>query len=421
MRSPSRLRTLLGKYGPVALIRQGASVLRAELRAALPLSVLLRLPYWRRFLQGELAGNHDRVLLWRSRLGFHAALYQRPQQIARQMARQGCLVLYEADPLRDRVAALRREEPGLLLVNLRCLPLRRLLLGELESACSPRFLHFYSTDRTLSLRELKRFLRRGWRVLYEYVDHLSPLISGTARLPKAVSDKFDFVMAHPEIPVVATASLLYRDVERRRGGGNLILATNGVDCEFYRRWEPYEFEPAFRAILARGKPILLYYGALAAWLDYPLLRELAASEKYSLVLIGVKYDGSFDKSLRGVSGVDWLGPRDYAVLKYYAREADALLLPFLVNEVTRSTSPVKLFEYMALQRPIVSTDIDECRQYESVLIGQTRDDFVRQLERALWRKNDPDYRALLWKEAWENDWSRKAAAILELLKTNGEP
>ena len=244
------------------------------------------------------------------------------------------------------------------------------------------------------------------------------MISGTARLPKNITDKFAYAMEHPSVTVVATAELLRRDVVKRRGGRNLILSTNGVDYDFFQQWAPYDFEPAFRDILNRGKPMICYYGALAAWLDYELIRELAESGKYSVVLFGVKYDGTFDRMLRGVPGVDYLGPRNYRVLKYYARKADVLLLPFLVNDITRSASPVKLFEYMALQKPIVSTDIDECRNYQSVLIGKDHTDFLRQIDRALLLGGDDGYLALIDAEARANDWSEKAKVIVDGLKGN---
>jgi hypothetical protein len=48
-----------------------------------------------------------------------------------------------------------------------------------------------------------------------------------------------------------------------------------VDYDFFQRYESYTFEPEFRAILERGKPILCYYGALAKWFDYDLIKTIA--------------------------------------------------------------------------------------------------------------------------------------------------
>ena len=86
-----------------------------------------------------------------------------------------------------------------------------------------------------------------------------------------------------------------------------------------------------------------------------------------------------------------MGPRDYKVLKNYAKKMDILCIPLMINNITKATSPVKVFEYMALQKPIVTTDMDECRKYKSVLIGKNTKQFLKQLEAAYKKRNDKDY------------------------------
>lgn len=92
-----------------------------------------------------------------------------------------------------------------------------------------------------------------------------------------------------------------------------------------------------------------------------------------------------------------------------------LTIPFLINDITRSTSPVKIFEYMALHKPIVTTDMNECRKFESVLIGHDHKEFIALLDKAMSLREDQDYIALLDKEARENDWSMKAKSIVDIL------
>ena len=70
---------------------------------------------------------------------------------------------------------------------------------------------------------------------------------------------------------------------------------------------------------------------------------------------------------------------------------------------------------MALHKPIVTTDMNECRQYGSVLIGHDHEEFIALLDKAMALREDPDYIALLDKEARENDWSMKAKAIIDML------
>ena len=102
-------------------------------------------------------------------------------------------------------------------------------------------------------------------------------------------------------------------------------------------------------------------------------------------------------------------------MQNYASRIDVLTIPFLINDITKATSPVKLFEYMALNKPIVTTDMDECRKYESVLIGHDHDEFLAQLDRALELRSDPQYLELLDREALANTWKEKAKCILDEL------
>ena len=160
----------------------------------------------------------------------------------------------------------------------------------------------------------------------------------------------------------------------------------------------------------------MYYGALAKWFDYDLVKKMAKTDKYSIVLFGIKYDESFDKNLINEKNVYFMGSRDYKVLKNYAKYADVLTIPFVINNITLATSPVKIFEYMALHKPIVTTDMPECRKYKSVLIGHNHEEFIKKIDEALKKEKDKKYIELLDKEARENDWSTKAKVIIDLIK-----
>lgn len=417
MTTLSKLWSAWRKYGTARFCRKLLDYLRANVLDCLNPAVLLHPRRYRSAIETMLAGDHERVLLWRSSFGYAVPLFQRPQHMAHALARQGCLVLYEVTTATDGCGTLRKIAPGLWLFNFNNVLLRRMLERALNRLALPRYIQLYSTDWKLSARELARYAARGYGILYEYIDHLSPALAGTAALPRAIREKFDYAMAHRSVTVAVTAGRLRQDVLRRRGAENLVFASNGVDTAFFRRFGSFRFEVEFQAIRDRGKPIVCYYGALACWFDYALVCSLAATGKYSVVLIGLKYDASFDEQLPSpLPDLYYLGPRDYRVLKYYAREAEVLMIPFLINDITRATSPVKLFEYMALARPIVTTDMDECRQYRSVLIGRSREEFILQVEHALTLRHDAAYLAALARDADANDWSRKAAAIVGALR-----
>jgi glycosyltransferase involved in cell wall biosynthesis len=91
------------------------------------------------------------------------------------------------------------------------------------------------------------------------------------------------------------------------------------------------------------------------------------------------------------------------------------MIPFLINEITESTSPIKLFEYMALGKPIVTTNIAECQKYKSVLIAVDHQDYIRKIDQALALRTNEEYCAILNREAKENLWEIKAEQIINLI------
>jgi len=295
--------------------------------------------------------------------------------------------------------------------------LNKILMKELEKNSKPKYIQLYSTDWKLTVQNIKDYITKGFRFIYEYIDHLSPELAGTKDLPQNIIDKYEYAMNNKEVYVVVTADELKKDVVSKRGEVNLIESSNGVDYQFFKKMDSkYQVEEEFLNIIQNGKINICYYGALAKWFDYDLVKSVADTNKYNIILFGIKYDESYDEKMGEVPNVYFMGPRDYKVLKNYASLCDILTIPFVLNDITKSTSPVKIFEYMALHKPIVTTDMLECRKYQSVMIGKGKKDFLKKLEEAYQKKDNKSYIQLLDKEAKENDWSMKAEAIINVIQ-----
>jgi glycosyltransferase involved in cell wall biosynthesis len=193
----------------------------------------------------------------------------------------------------------------------------------------------------------------------------------------------------------------------------MILSTNGVDLDHWRIAKgepPSDMKPAMT-----GNLIVAYHGALAKWMDYDILRAIADEGSYELVLIGHEHDAAFGESgLKDHPRVHFLGSKPYFALNNYAAHYDIAILPFKKTELTEAVSPVKIFEYMAARKPVVTTDLRECKKYRSCLIAGNLAEFMEQLKRAATLRNDPGYLDLLDQEAGENSWEEKTRNILRL-------
>ena len=393
------------------LLRRLAALLhlRGVLRrlSALPrrLSLALRSASNCRTLRRQLAGRARgrRVILFPPTLDWHIPLFQRPQQLARAYSeKENTLVLYlTANLAHDRVAAAQPISESLWLVNA---ALARFLPGLLDGAAE--------TVLSLSWTANRRYVSilRPDKLIYEYIDELE------------IFDGYDEKMRREHLALlrqadltVCTAERLY---ERARGAARrAILCPNAGDYAFFARTSQTPSAPEAAEASAAYRFTLGYYGALAEWLDYDLIAAAAdARADWLFLLVGMDYDASLRRSgVLARHNVRWIPPQPYERLPAFLRVFDLALIPFVLNDITRSTSPVKLFEYMAAQKPILCSKMPECMRYRSVTCYEGFEDFLRKAEVLLARREDPVLRELLKTEALDNTWQKRADEILSAL------
>jgi glycosyltransferase involved in cell wall biosynthesis len=219
---------------------------------------------------------------------------------------------------------------------------------------------------------------------------------------------------------VATATKLFEEMKAQRP--DALLCPNGADYPFFSSARDRSCLPApsdLRQLVETGRPIVGYHGALARWFDYELLwRVSRARPQWQFVLIGPDYDSSLLPSgVTALPNVYWLGSRAYSTLNAYLAYFDVAMIPFKLNQITASTSPIKLFEYMAAGKPVVSTALPECARYPVVLVAKGQEAFVAQLGQALHLRDDPGYLRLLDRTARENSWERRAKQVIAALES----
>lgn len=367
--------------------------------------------------------KYERILVWRGSFGWNVPLYQRPQHIARALSDMNCLILYEVTRMTDKTKFIDKFKNNLYLVNYEVKEFENILFEKLKKINKTKYLQLYSTCWDVSDITLNKYVSNGFKLLYEYIDDLNPLLAGTKELPTNVKNIHEYVCNNIDNSLVVTsADKLYKDiVAKRKNDKNVILSTNGVEYKHFANIKEIgKLKKECQEIVDSKRPIIGYYGALASWFDYELIENLANKRPdIDIVLFGIKYDNSFDESnIEKVKNIHYLGKVNYFDLPQYANIFDVCIIPFLINEITEATNPIKVFEYMALGKPIVTTAMDECKKYKSVFIANNEDEFIELIDKSLKlnKKNNKGYFDILKKEALENTWESKASEIAKLLK-----
>lgn len=421
----SKFISLIKKYGIVTTIKKIVSYILSKLMNVFNSLNFINNKKISKLLDNILKNNdYNRIIIWRSNFGWDVPLFQRPQHISLNLSKQKCLVFYEVTHFTDKIKDIKEVNKNLVLVNLENKSIQKTLFSKIRAINMPRYIQLYSTDWNMKLDDLKRYIDDGYKIIYEYIDEINPILSGTKEIPVNIREKYEYMLTDKEnIFVVVTADKLQEDIEEKRGTEKLVFACNGVDYDHYQDIEKaFEFDKEYRNILDENKPVIGYYGAFASWFDYEMVKHLAkARPEYNIVLIGTKYDETMEKSkINEIPNVHFLGTKDYKILKNYADKFDVCTVPFLINDITKATSPLKIFEYMALNKPIVTTAMDECKKYNSIFIANDKDEFVKLIDKAIELKSDKDvgYFKTLKKEALENTWESKAKTIVKLLQEN---
>jgi glycosyltransferase involved in cell wall biosynthesis len=162
--------------------------------------------------------------------------------------------------------------------------------------------------------------------------------------------------------VMTSANMLFE--ERRAQNNNTYLVPNAADYDHFSKGGSYVgVEPVeFKNI---KHPRLAFVGAVYEWLDFELLEKIAVNNPdWNLIFIGPQ---QHNIKVPICDNIFWLGARDYKLLPFYIQGFDLMLIPFLHNEVTRHANPIKLWEYLAAGKPVITTRLPEIPQLSEVI------------------------------------------------------
>ncbi len=208
--------------------------------------------------------------------------------------------------------------------------------------------------------------------------------------------------------VLATSSELQRSLGKISPG--VALLPNAADTELFATAVNQDL-PCPPELAGSPRPLILYTGNLDPnRVDFELLREIATVHgDKTLVLVG-----PIEAKVRVAEGLDRFanilltGARPLPELPAYLKQAGCAIIPFLKNGFTRGIYPLKINEYLAAGKPVVSTTFSsDIRGFGAVAyLAEDHQAFLLRISQAL-EQDNPQRVAERIRVARSNSWSAR--------------
>lgn len=340
------------------------------------------------------------IIVYPPTVDWNIPQFQRPQHLALELSKKFCFI-YCTSNTYDKVFGVKKIRENLFLTN---------RFDLVKKYCPKCWLILHAAHPNYKYKDIINFKKKNWKIIYDYVDKIDPDICGNQNT--ILKRHNSFKNNDLEI-ILTTARNLYKEMIERFGKNKVLLNPNGVDYKHFQINKNADKIPNdLKKIIEQKKPIIGYYGALAKWIDYDLIDEICSEkEDYNIVLIGWNYDNSLDK-IKKHTNLFYLGLKNYQELPLYATWFDVTIIPFIGGEIAKSTSPLKLFEYFALGKPVIVTkDLDECKIYKEVFVANNHKEFIEKIDLAYNASKDKKYINKVKSIALQNTWSKRATDI----------
>jgi hypothetical protein len=97
-------------------------------------------------------------------------------------------------------------------------------------------------------------------------------------------------------------------------------------------------------------------------------------------------------------------------LPAYLAHGQVAIIPWKVNKITQATSPLKVFEYVAMYRPVIAPMLPALQKIPGVFLAQDQDEFVDLVGKARNAKLDTAAMSVFVKN---NNWQNRVEKIVE--------
>jgi hypothetical protein len=248
---------------------------------------------------------------------------------------------------------------------------------------------------------LKRFNYK--KLVFDITDNLAAYNYNKIGKYTYIKNCMEYLAKKSDLTLVTAFTLheMFKDL-----ASDIHLVPNGYDSNLFAEKNNFLLPLDMKGI---PKPIIGFVGTIFCFLDFELLRYIIrCNQDKSFVFIG-NCEGNVKKEwlsiIKSNKNVFWIGRKSKEKIPAYINNFDVCINPFKIDDVSKSVSPLKVFEYLALRKPVISVEMESLmREKVSKLIYFAKDynEFNSKLNFALNNKIDSTNYRCVREYSWDS-------------------
>jgi teichuronic acid biosynthesis glycosyltransferase TuaH len=190
---------------------------------------------------------------------------------------------------------------------------------------------------------------------------------------KGLRENYDYCLEHGDLIYTNSKETVDWFMQTR---ADAVHIPNGVDNKVFNHQQVF---PTPEDMADISSPVIGYAGKMQEMFDVDLVeRAISEMPNVSFVFIGQKLNPKWTEKIWQYSNAHYLGDKFYQLLPQYLDNFDVCIIPYNKNR-QHSVDPIKLYEYLAMGKPVVATRVGGSPTFEKfpqVKIADSADEFV---------------------------------------------
>lgn len=338
-------------------------------------------------------------------------IYQRPQIVAEYLSKDYAVTVAYPVKVWDRnvIQNAERETADIRKIKLWTLPFQR------KSKLIGRIANVYQRIRLKNYQQYEyiyitypiaiEYIPEDYRglIIYDCIDEHEQMCPNIDMCRKVAKDE-EILLQRSDVVIVSSQNLLQKKAKICSKKINLVR--NGTDFA-----KIYEVKEA----IIKNTYMIGYVGTIAEWFDFKLIgNSVRKHEELEYHLVGPCNTFSQEKSKK----IIYDGVIEHTKLQLHVKDFDCMIMPFIVNETVKAVDPVKLYEYIAFGKCIVSVYYDELEYFEAfVYFYRTEEEYDTLIRKLIRQGFPPKYDGKQQAEFLDqNSWQDRYQMIHQLIE-----